>query len=213
MTFKEFKTIAAHKSQVEDCCVYFIRAYSIEGFTVLFKNGTTKCVQSIMGFATDLAKAQRMIRKSYDPFYPYYHLFTIDACKVGVLVDYTLLYTATLQSWSVNNNAQIIEHGMIRGKFYGKSKRNKHFKKGTQVGVLDSDNLTVELGVITQIPPSVKEVWEFREGVRLHYKEIGVRFSESAWQYNDNCPKDFYRVMVNDKEINVLSSRLIPLTY
>ena len=218
MTFEEFKKMAVLKSQEEDCCVYFLREYFIEDFSELFKNGVVKCLQPKIGFVRNLAVAKRMIRKTYedfsaDEYKPYRAFFTIDACKYGKFArfEYDRFNRMILQSWSSNYKAQIIEHGIIRARFYGKSKRNKHFQKGTQVGVLFPNNMTVELGIITQTPPSVKDVWEFREGVRQHYKDIGLSFSESEWQYDEKCPKDFYRVKVADKEFNVRPSLLIPL--
>lgn len=218
MTFEEFK-IKAKDSQInEEKCVYLIREYFIKDFSELFKHGVVKCLQPNMGFARDLAEAKRMIRKSYEDFSdeackPYRAFFIIDACKYRELTryEYDRFNRMILQSWSANYKAQIIEHGIIRTRFYGNLKRNKHFQKGTQVGVLFPHNLTVELGIITQTPPSIKDVWEFREEVRLLYKDIGLRFCDSEWQYDEKCPKDLYRVKVADKEFNVRPSLLMPL--
>ncbi len=218
MTYEEFK-IKAKDSQInEKKCVYLIREYFIDDFSELFKNGTVKCSQPIMGFARNLTGAKRMIRKFYEDisdeaYKPYRAFFTIYACISGVLTNFECgrFNKAARQSWSANYKAQIIEHCIINAHFYGKSNRDNHFKKGTQVGVLFPNSLIVELGVITQTPPSIKELWESREEVRLHYKYMGLRFSESEWQHDNKCPKDFYRVMVADKEIDVRSSLLIPL--
>lgn len=220
MTFEKFKMIAAQKSQEEYGCVYFIREYFIDNFSELFIRGVTKCSQPNMGFARNLKEAKRMICKFFEhPFAhvvklkPYQSYITIEACKPGVLgnLEYDRLNKVVLQSWSANYQAQIIEHYVTNAHFYGKLKRNNYFKKGSWVGVLYSKDLIVKLGVITQTPPSIKDVWEFRERVRLHYKDIGLKFTETEWRCDDDFPLDRYNVMIDDKEISVPASLLIPL--
>lgn len=83
--------------------------------------------------------------------------------------------------------------------------------------MLDPYKAEVFLGEIIGLPPSIEDVYEFREQYREQLKSIGTRFSEAEVLCCDNYPKEAYTIRINaeaEVDVEVLeiqTSLLIPI--
>ncbi len=226
MTFEEYKKFAAKPIESNKGSVFFIQEYYVKNITKLLENKHCKCERVSCGFTQNFSKAKLLIRKKYaNSKYLFNNLdaisfFTISECDFDRLMSPFALISSctcardTIQHWSTDYLSRGIEHCQVQG-YRGRNKRKNKFKIGDKVGVLDPDKEEVFLGEIIGLPPSMEDVYEFREQYREHLKSIGVRFSESEVLYSDNYPKEAYTVCINaEAEVDVLEIQtflLIPL--
>lgn len=62
------------------------------------------------------------------------------------------------------------------------------------------------------LPPSLKDVYEFREQYREQLNFTGNRFSESEALCNDNYPEEAYAVCINADVAKIQAWLLIPMS-
>ncbi|MDE6190774.1 MAG: hypothetical protein K2G47_04035 [Muribaculum sp.] len=220
MTFDEYKKFAAKPTESIKGSLFFIQEYYVKNITELLENKHCKCERVSCGFTQKFSKAKALIRRKYtNSKYLFNNLdaisfFTISECNFDRFISPYTWSKDAIQHWSTDYLGRGIEHCQVKA-YKGRNKRNSKFKIGDKVGVLDPYKAEVFLGKIIGLPPSIEDVYEFREQYRGQLKSIGARFSESEVLYSDNYPKEAYTVCINaEAEVDVLEIQtflLIPL--
>ncbi len=220
MTFEEYKKFAAKPAESIKGSVFFIQEYYVKNITDLLENKHCKCERISCGFTQNFSKAKVLIRKKYaNSKYLFSNLdaisfFTISECNFERFISPYNWYREAIQHWSTDYLSRSIEHCQVQA-YKGRNKRNNKFKIGDKVGVLDPYKAEVFSGEIIGLPPSVADVYEFREQYREQLKSIGTRFSEAEVLCCDNYPKEAYTIRINaEAEVDVLeiqTSLLIPI--
>lgn len=222
MTFEEYKKFAAKPIECIKGSVFFIQEYYVKNITELLENKHCKCERVSCGFTQNFSKAKLLIRKKYaNSKYLFNNLdvisfFTISECNFERFISPYNWYREAIQHWSTDYLSRSIEHCQVQA-YKGRNKRNNKFKIGDKVGVLDPYKAEVFLGEIIGLPPSVADVYEFREQYREQLKSIGTRFSEAEVLCCDNYPKEAYTIRINaeaEVDVEVLeiqTSLLIPI--
>lgn len=217
MTFEEYKKFAAQPDENIKGSVFFIQEYYVKNITELFENKHCKCERVSCGFTQKLSKAKVLIRKKYaDSKYLFNNLdaisfFTISECNFDRFISPYTWSKDAIQHWSTDYLGGGIEHCQVKA-YKGRNKRSNKFKIGDKVGVLDPYKAEVFLGEIIGFPPSIGDVYEFREQYRGQLKSIGARFSESEVLCSDNYPKEAYTVCINAEVAKIHTWLLIPLS-
>lgn len=217
MTFEEYKKVTAQPDENIKDSVFFIQEYYVKNITELLENKHCKCELVSCGFTQKFSKAKVMIRKKYtNSKYLFNNLdaisfFTISECNYdGFISPYTWSRDA-IQHWSTNYLGRGIEHCQVKA-YKGRNKRNNKFKIDDNVGVLDPYKDEVLLGEIIGLPPTIEDVYEFREQYRKQLKFTGSRFYESEMFCSDNYPKEAYTVCINAEVVKIHTCLLIPLS-
>lgn len=216
MTFEEYKRFATQSDENIKGSVFFIQEYYVKSITELLENKHCRCERVSCGFTLKFSKAKLLIHKKYaNTKYLFSNLdaisfFTISECNFDRLISPYNWYREAIQHWSTDYLSRSIEHCHVQA-YKGRNKRNNKFRIGDKVGVLDPYKAEVFLGEIIGLPPSIEDVYEFREQYREQLKSIGLRFSESEVLCNDNYPKEAYTIRINAEVVKIHTWLLIPL--
>ena len=203
MRFEEYKKIATRPIESAKDSVFHIQEYYIKDISELIENKQCRCELVSCGFTKKLSTARALIQRRHAKL-----RYMIE--KSNSLIFFTVSernynkfsspYTwagDTIQHWSTDFLGKAIEHCNIRS-YKGRQNRKNRFNIGDKVGVLVPFKTEVFLGEITELPPSVEDVYKFREQYREQLKFTGDRFSESEVLSCGNYPKEAYTVRIKD---------------
>lgn len=219
MTFEAYKKSATKRVENTNNSIYFVQEYYIDDIAELLEKRHCKCKCVSCGFSQKLSAANAMIRKRYanlNNLFEYRNssvLFIVSECNYNHLISsYNIWDKNMIQHWSTDYLGKGIEHCRVQA-FKGRNNRDNKFNIGDKVGVLSPLQTEVSLGEIVGLPPSLKEVYDFREQYREQLKIKGDRFIESEILCSDHYPLDAYIVRIKMEEVALIQpTLLIPLS-
>ena len=214
MKFVEYKKGVTRPVESTKDSVYHIQEYYIKDISELIENMHCRCELVSCGITKKLSTAKAMIQRRHAQFRDMVEkinsliFFKFSELNYNKFTSPHTWAGDTIQHWSTDFLGKAIEHCHIQA-YKGRQNRKNRFNIGDKVGVLVPFKTEVFLGEITELPPSIEDVYKFREQYREQLKFTGDRFSESEVLSSDNYPKEVYTVRI--KDVNLGTDEIVKI--